>query len=171
MSSIDAEDALQLLAEQPSGASVPNMMFVGASFLLGLWAVRLLRQFYLLHKLNIAIKTEQVVRLQTTDLGPHERSMFFGEIEMLWRTNLQQQLLRARRISTALDVTQLQVPFQIDKNTLTMVYHDSRRTVGLDFKFQATERIALQVPNLQTVSLRRSKQLLPPNAFIPSDDG
>jgi hypothetical protein len=52
-----------------------------------------------------------------------------------------------------------------------MVYHDSRRTVGLDFKFQATERIALQVPNLQTVSLRRSKQLLPPNAFIPSDDG
>ena len=50
-----------------------------------------------------------VVRLQTSHMTATERDMLFGEMSMLWRTNMQQQLLRARRISCAIDVTQLQV--------------------------------------------------------------
>ena len=51
----------------------------------------------------------QVVRLQTSHMTATERNMLFGEMSTLWRTNMQQQLLRARRISCAIDVTQLQV--------------------------------------------------------------
>ncbi|KAJ1491065.1 hypothetical protein T484DRAFT_1934167 [Baffinella frigidus] len=160
-----------LLASQPVEGTVTNLLVVVAFVLWSIWSLRLLNQFYLLHRLNVAIKTGQVVRLQTADLSPHERSMFFGEMEMLWRTNLQQQLLRARRISAALDVSELRVPFLIDKENLKMVYHEEiSRTVGLDFKFQASGRIALQV--YWHVSAPALKELLARfNHEAPSNSG
>ena len=149
MSAVVDGDVFLLPGSQPVGGTVTNLLVVAAFVVWILWSLRLLRQFYLLHRLNVAIKTGQVVRLQTADLSPSERGMFFGEMEMLWRTNLQQQLLRARRISAALDVSELRVPFLIDRENLKMVYHEEpSRTVGLDFKFQAAGRIALQVTGL-----------------------
>jgi hypothetical protein len=150
MSAVVDGDVFLLPGSQPVGGTVTNLLVVAAFVVWILWSLRLLRQFYLLHRLNVAIKTGQVVRLQTADLSPSERGMFFGEMEMLWRTNLQQQLLRARRISAALDVSELRVPFLIDRENLKMVYQEEpSRTVGLDFKFQAAGRIALQVTGLR----------------------
>ena len=80
-------------------------------------------------------------------MTPNERDMLFGEMSMLWRTNMQQQLLRARRISYAIDVSQLQIPFVIDKTSVQIVRHttDASETLGASFKYRSTQGVAVQV--------------------------
>ena len=88
-----------VLASSQLASNGTNLLIVVAVVVLLAWVHRILRQFYLLHRLNVAISTGQVVRLQTSHMTETERDMLFGEMAMLWRTNMQQQLLRARRIS------------------------------------------------------------------------
>ena len=106
-----------------------------------------------------ATSTPQVVRLQTSHMSANERDMLFGEMSMLWRSNMQQQLLRARRISSAIDVTRLQIPFILHKTSVE-VFRDKRsggmeaataegagstEALGVSFKYRSTQRVALQV--------------------------
>jgi hypothetical protein len=88
-----------VLASSQLASNGTNLLIVVAVVVLLAWVHRILRQFYLLYRLNVAISTGQVVRLQTSHMTATERDMLFGEMSMLWRTNMQQQLLRARRIS------------------------------------------------------------------------
>jgi hypothetical protein len=124
-----------------------NLLILLGWFVLLAWVFRITRSFYLLYRLNVAISTGQVVRLQTSDMSPIDREMLFGEMSMLWRTNMHQQLLRARRISCGIDVTQLQVPFVIQKTSVSVFSDESAQaaTIGITCKYRSTERVALQV--------------------------
>jgi hypothetical protein len=139
-----------------------NLIVVAAIVVLLAWVHRILRQFYMLYRLNVAISTGQVVRMQTSHMSATERDMLFGEMAMLWRTNMQQQLLRARRISSAIDVTQLQIPFVIEKSSVQVTrtkrgegegegegegdaHAPDDATVGISFRYRSTERVALQL--------------------------
>ena len=135
-----------------------NLVVVAAIIVLLVWVHRILCQFYMLYRLNVAISTGQVVRMQTSHMSASERDMLFGEMAMLWRTNMQQQLLRARRISSAIDVTQLQIPFVIEKSSIQVTRTapgegegpgdgeaPDDATVGVSFRYRSTERVALQL--------------------------
>eukprot|EP00288_Rhodomonas_lens_P018387 CAMPEP_0177698514 /NCGR_PEP_ID=MMETSP0484_2-20121128/5084_1 /TAXON_ID=354590 /ORGANISM="Rhodomonas lens, Strain RHODO" /LENGTH=366 /DNA_ID=CAMNT_0019209617 /DNA_START=59 /DNA_END=1155 /DNA_ORIENTATION=- len=126
-------------------ATGSNLLVLIAFCVMIMWFVRLCRTFYRLYRLNIAVATGQVVRLQTSDLQADERSMLFGEMEMLWRTNLQQQLLRARHIPSAVDVSELKVPFFIDKSSIEVQQDATTEKVGVNFRFRMTQRMAIQV--------------------------
>ncbi|EKX45988.1 hypothetical protein GUITHDRAFT_163073 [Guillardia theta CCMP2712] len=94
-----------------------NLILVFGFIIFFLWFLRLLR-------LNISVSTgqvvDEVVRLQTTSMTFQERGGLFGEIRMLWRTNMQQQLLRARRICSPIDVNELAIPFSVEKSSITV---------------------------------------------------
>mmetsp|Transcript_47795 Transcript_47795/g.149810 ORF Transcript_47795/g.149810 Transcript_47795/m.149810 type:complete len:444 (-) Transcript_47795:862-2193(-) len=72
-----------------------------------------------------------------------ERGGLFGEIRMLWRTNMQQQLLRARRICSPIDVNELAIPFSVEKSSITI--NDALSGVTrVNFKYMARERVGIQ---------------------------
>uniref|UniRef100_A0A7S0F4Y5 RING-type domain-containing protein n=1 Tax=Hanusia phi TaxID=3032 RepID=A0A7S0F4Y5_9CRYP len=121
-----------------------NLILVLGFAIFFLWFLRLLRMLFLLHRLNVSVNTGQVVRLQTSTMTFRERGDLFGEIRMLWRTNMQQQLLRARRICSPIDVNELAIPFSVEKSSVTQFNDQNSGVTRVNFKFMAKERVGIQ---------------------------
>eukprot|EP00292_Cryptomonas_paramecium_P009731 CAMPEP_0113666300 /NCGR_PEP_ID=MMETSP0038_2-20120614/2795_1 /TAXON_ID=2898 /ORGANISM="Cryptomonas paramecium" /LENGTH=256 /DNA_ID=CAMNT_0000581771 /DNA_START=12 /DNA_END=779 /DNA_ORIENTATION=+ /assembly_acc=CAM_ASM_000170 len=130
-----ARDILPFSPLAPSGA---NLLILLAIIMVFVWFCRILKILHRVYDLNVAITSGQIVRLQNGGIE-------FGEIEMLWRTNLQQQLLRARRITQAVPVREIHPQFVIKKDSIKFAEFSGQQAIGIDFIYTASTKVAVQI--------------------------
>eukprot|EP00961_Rhodomonas_salina_P208369 2811774-Rhodomonas_salina.3 len=123
---------------EPMSKEWHNLLTIVSITMLLLWFCHLVRKIFRLYELQNAILNNQVVEL-AADGTP------FGEVQMLWNTGMQQQLLRRRVAAPSLPVQQLYVPFILDKSSLTFHASPEEGLLAVDFNYKATRPASVQL--------------------------
>lgn len=117
-----------------------NLLIVIAVLALLAWFADICRRILQLYELSVAVTSGGIVRL--------EDGRSLAELQMLWgmNMNMRQQLLRARRVSAGVAVSQIQVPLVI-KDILCSAHAgaDGRRTLRICFDYTGTVACSAQL--------------------------
>ena len=115
-----------------------NLLILISVLSLLAWFADLCRRILHMYSLSAAVASGGLVRLEP------DRSI--SELQMLWNMNMRQQLLRARRASAGVAVSQIQVPWSVkDVRCSAHAGADGRRAMRLRFSYTGTAAASAQL--------------------------
>jgi hypothetical protein len=120
------------------GPGDANLLIIISVLSLLAWFADICRRIFRLYELSVGVASGGVVRL--------EDGRSLAELQMLWGMNMRQQLLRARRVSAGVAVSQIQVPWII-KDILCTAHAgtNGRRTLHICFGYTGTAACSVQL--------------------------